>query len=111
MDRVAQLTRNRRAYTEPVRRFEQIVPAGATVAVFFGEDMFEYPLFGEGLTRRLIPVNPFGREPRPLPPDADFLIYSSHLYADQHAGDVHLGEDWYLRSFGAGAQSAIEAQR
>ena len=74
MDRVAQLTRNRRAYTEPVRRFEQIVPAGATVAVFFSEDMFEYPLFGEGLTRRLIPVNPFGREPRPSPADADFLI-------------------------------------
>lgn len=111
MDRVAQLTRNRRAYTEPVCRFEQLVPPDATVAVFFGEDMFEYPLFGEGLTRRLIPVNPFGLEPRPIPPDADFLIYSAHLYADRQAGDVHLGEDWYLRRLGEGVHSSIEGRR
>lgn len=111
MDRVAQLTRNRRAYTEPVRRFEQLVPPDATVAVFFGEDMFEYPLFGEGLTRRLIPVNPFGLEPRPIPPEADFLIYSAQLYADRQAGDIHLGEDWYLRHLGEGVHSSIEGRR
>jgi len=111
MDRVAQITRNRRAYTEPVRRFEQIVPPDATIAVFFGEDMFEYPLFGEGLTRRLIPLNPFGLAPRPIPPEADFLIYSARLYADRRADDTHLGEDWYLRPLAARAPSAGEAQR
>lgn len=97
MDRAGQLTRNRRNYTEPVRRFETAVPPTATVAVYLGEDMFEYPLFGEGLTRRLLPVNPFDRGPQPIPPEADYLLYSSALYDDRLPADRHLGEDWYLR--------------
>ena len=42
MDRVQQLTRNRRDVTDPIRRFESIVPPDATVAVAFGEDTFEF---------------------------------------------------------------------
>lgn len=111
MDRAAQLTRNRRAYTEPVRRFEQHVPSQATVAVFFGEDMFEYPLFGVGLTRRLIPVNPFDTGPQPIPSEADFLIYSADAYLDRHIGDIYLGEDWYLRALAKSPRVAVKALR
>jgi len=98
LDRVGQLTRNRPNYADPVRRFERIVPPGATVAVFFGEDMFEYPLFGAGLTRTLVPVNGFYRGPSPIPPQAQYLLYSSQLYAEGQPEDIHLGEDWVLRA-------------
>ena len=99
LDRLGQLTRNRGNYTEAIRRFEQLVPADATVATYFGEDTFEYPLFGKGLTRKLVPVNGFFGGPRPAPPAAGYLVYSEALYpnADRRATDVHLGEDWYLR--------------
>jgi hypothetical protein len=98
LDRVGQLTRNRPNYADPVRLFERSVPPDATVAVYFGEDMFEYPLFGAGLTRTLIPVNGFYRGPAPIPPQAEYLLYSSQLYADSRPGDIHLGEDWMLRA-------------
>jgi hypothetical protein len=98
MNRVQQLTRNRRNYTEPIRLFERIVPPGATVAVAFGEDTFEYPLFGEHLTRKLIPINSFLRGPQPIPAEADYLIYSENVYPDWKYKDIALGEDWYLRN-------------
>jgi hypothetical protein len=98
LDRVGQLTRNRPNYADPVRLFERIVPPDATVAVHFGEDMFEYPLFGAGLTRTLIPVNGFYHGPIAAPPQAQYLLYSSQLYADARPGDIRLGEDWMLRA-------------
>ena len=97
MDRLQQLTRNRRDYTEPIRLFERIVPPDATVAVAFGEDVFEYPLFGEHLTRKLLPINSFLKGPQPIPPEADYLIYSENVYPDWKYRDIELGQDWYLR--------------
>jgi hypothetical protein len=97
MDRVQQLTRNRRNYTEPINLFEKIVPPDATVAVAFGEDTFEYPLFGEHLTRKLIPINSFLKGLQPIPPEAGYLIYSRDVYHDWRTNDVRLGEDWFLR--------------
>jgi hypothetical protein len=97
MDRLQQLTRNRRNYTGAILRFDEWVPRDATVALYFGEDTFEYPLFGAGLTRTLIPINSFWRGPQPIPPQADYLLYSADLYTDRRGGDAHLGEDWYLR--------------
>lgn len=97
LDRLAQLTRNRPTYTEALRRYEELVPPGATVAVHLPEDSYEYPLFGEKLTRTLIPINGFRHGPQPIPAQADFLLYSSESYEDRHASDIHLGEDWYLR--------------
>jgi hypothetical protein len=97
MNRIEQLTRNRRDYTEPIQRFERIVPPDATVAVAFGEDTFEYPLFGEHLTRKLIPINSFLKGLQPIPPEADYLVYSEKVYPDWKYKDIELGQDWYLR--------------
>jgi hypothetical protein len=97
LDRLQQLTRNRRNYYEPIRRFENIVPPNAVVAVAFGEDTFEYPLFGEGLTRKLIPINSFLNGLQPIPAEANYLLYSETVYKDWKYKDIELGEDWYLR--------------
>jgi hypothetical protein len=98
MNRLQQLTRNRRNYTEPIRLFERIVPPDATVAVAFGEDTFEYPLFGKHLTRKLIPINSFLNGMQAIPPEADYLIYSENVYPDWKYKDIELGQDWYLRN-------------
>lgn len=97
MNRLQQLTRNRRNYYPVIRRFKEIVPANAVVAAYFGEDTFEYPLFGEKLTRTLLPINSFWQGPLPIPAEADYFIYSSNLYTDRRLVDIWLGEDWYLR--------------
>ena len=97
MDRLQQITRNRPSYTDAIRRFGELVPQDAMVALYFGEDTFEYPLFGPGLTRTLLPINAFWRGAQPIPSNAGYLLYSSDLYTDRRGGDIHLGEDWYLR--------------
>lgn len=98
LDRIGQLTVENREYALPTRQFDRLVPATATVAVLFGGGAFEYPLFGEGLTRTLVPVNGFMRGLQRIPSEADYLIYSSSILKDRRASDIHLGEDWYLRA-------------
>ena len=71
------------------------------MAVSLPEESDEYPLFEEGLTRRLIPINSFRLGRQPLPDVADYLLFSSAVTPVQPA-DVHLGEDWYLRTLRAG---------
>lgn len=97
MDRMEQLTRNRSRYLDALVKFEQLVPKQATVAVFFQEDSFEYPLFGDGLTRTIIPLNSFVHGIQPIPPNADYLLYSSNGFPCPQSSDTHLGETWYLR--------------
>lgn len=94
-DRAAQLTAHIPRYAEPVRRFDALVPRDATVAIY-GDYMFEYVFFGPRMTRRMLPLGD-GRAPmRPVPPDADYLVFSNKTLAPL-ASDVHLGADWYLR--------------
>ncbi|MCL5997059.1 MAG: hypothetical protein M1546_13530, partial [Chloroflexi bacterium] len=100
MNRLEQLTRNRHNSYDPIRRFDERVPVDATVAVCFGEDTFEYPLFGAGLTRTLIPINSFWKGLQPIPAQAGYLLYSSNEFDDQRLTDIYLGEDWYLRELG-----------
>lgn len=87
---------NRTSYEDAVRRFDAIVPADAVVAVLLEPASFEYPLFGRGLTRRLIPINSFRSGRQPVPSDAEYLVFGSGLEPPR-SGDVHLGSDWYLR--------------
>jgi hypothetical protein len=101
MDRIEQLTRNRAEYREPLEAYEAQVPPNAVVAVFLPEDSYEYPLFGRGLTRRVIPINGFdttatGAARRPVPPDATHLLYADG-YPCARATDIALGADWHLR--------------
>lgn len=96
LDRTGQMMANRTSYEDAVRRFDAIVPADAVVAVLLEPASFEYPLFGRGLTRRLIPINSFRSGRQPVPSDAEYLVFGSGLEPPR-SGDVHLGSDWYLR--------------
>ena len=84
-----------------VVNFERLVPARARVATALTPGTFEYPLFGERLTRILIPVNPFWTASRPIPIDTDFLVFSDALI-EPHPGDIYLdeqyGSKYYLRA-------------
>jgi hypothetical protein len=101
MDRVEQLTRNRAEYRAPLEAYEAQVPRDAVVALFLPEDSYEYPLFGRGLTRRIIPINSFeraleGAALRDVPADATHLLYADG-YPCARVTDTALGADWHLR--------------
>jgi hypothetical protein len=97
MERIEQLTRNRPMYYEPLKRFDQLVPMSAIVAVFLNGDMFEYPLFGEHLTRTIMPINSFDKGLQPIPINAEYLLYSQNFPCADTQEDVYLGANWYLR--------------
>lgn len=90
------------------QKFDSIVPQNATVALGTINDDFEYPLYGANLTRKLISINPFEKGLQPIPPEADYLFFSSNVIAPL-PGDIRLGtdttmqnlivkgEDYYLR--------------
>jgi Dolichyl-phosphate-mannose-protein mannosyltransferase len=96
MDRIEQLTRNRPEFNQAVRKFEEIVPDRAVVAVSFGEDTYEYPFFGEKLTRTLIPINDFEKGLREIPETATFLIYD-RSYRCAEPSDIELSPTLFLR--------------
>ena len=74
-----------------IERYEQLVPLHATVAVDLVDGPPEFYFFGEGLTRRLIPLHPLVGAPQPIPPDADYLLYDSPAPAKpRRKGDIAL---------------------
>jgi len=94
-DRATQTTRQRPTYAPAVRRYEEMVPAGAIVADMLPPDSFEYLLWGPRLGRTIVPVAGralgdavFSR--------AQYLVFTPDLLPPA-AGDVLLGEDWWLR--------------
>ena len=95
-DRVGQLARNRKSYYEPIKKYYQLVPENASVAVLLPDNSYEYPLFGEGLTRTIIPINSFDKGLQPIPSTAEYLLYSK-LISHSSSHDIHLGADWFLR--------------
>ena len=94
--RTEQLASSRMELIGPLARFERLVPPGATVALALPLDSYEYPYFGAGLTRRLLPVRPFDGPVPPVPAAAGYLLYQRGEAAFR-AGDVPLGADLYLR--------------
>jgi hypothetical protein len=77
------------------------VPIDAKVAVYLKSDTtyspFEYPLFGEKLTRTIIPINSFVNGLIPIPENADYLLYDLGYPCANVSDDEYLGYDWYLR--------------
>ena len=93
----------------PYKRFDELVPDTAIVALGTINDDYEYPLYGPKLTRRLIPINPFERGVQPIPNEAQYLFFAKSVIKPQ-PGDIRLGtdttmtenvvvpgEDYYLR--------------
>jgi hypothetical protein len=97
LDRLGQLIRDT-GNTAPIRLFDQLVPNQAIVAVALPGDNYEFPLFGEGLTRTLIPINDFTKGLQTAPKRAEYLLFSKWVIPNIEPTDMALGEDWYLRS-------------
>jgi hypothetical protein len=84
------------------------VPQDATVALGTINDDYEYPLWGNKLTRKLFVLNPFEQGLRPIPKEAQYLFFAKSVIKPQ-LGDIRLGtdttmkdmitrgEDYYLR--------------
>ncbi|WP_247234971.1 glycosyltransferase family 39 protein [Telluribacter sp. SYSU D00476] len=107
-ERIRFMTFARPDITPAYLAYDSIVPQDATVALGTINDDFEYPLYGEKLTRRLITINPFEKGVQPIPPEADYLFFAKSVIKPQ-PGDIRLGsdttmtdlivkgEDYYLR--------------
>jgi len=78
-----------------LKKYEELVPQNATVAVCVS-GFYEYPLFGNKLRRKIIPINSFWKGILPIPDNADYLLYSDNLL-DYKATDIDLGKNTYLR--------------
>lgn len=94
--RIQQMTVGRPDIYIPYSRFDSLVPANATVALGTINDDYEYPLYGEKLSRRLIPINPFEKGVQPIPKEADYLFFAKSVITPQ-PGDIRLGTDTTLR--------------
>ncbi|MBO0936924.1 hypothetical protein J2I47_10245 [Fibrella sp. HMF5335] len=91
-DRTKLLTIGRPDAYVPYKRFEEIVPDTATVALGTINDDYEYPLYGPHLSRRLITINPFEQGVQPIPKRASYLFFSKNVIKPR-PGDIRLGTD------------------
>ena len=96
-DRLTQMTTRHKEYRQAIQTFDTITPHDATVAVLLPGDSYEFPLFGKGLTRQLLPAVSEWRERRTLPEAAQYVLFSTQILAPKET-DIHLGSDWYLRT-------------
>jgi hypothetical protein len=95
LDRLGQMA-GQSAAGPALRRFQELVPGAATVALALRPNEFEYVLFGPGLTRRLQPVS-YTLPHLAVPADCDYLLYDRRLGIAAQAGDADLGYAWSLR--------------
>ncbi len=98
-DRMSQVLRDAPIFEEAIRNYERVVPPGARVAAALNPNSVEYLLFGPRLTRRIYPLNSFHRGLQPIPPEADYLLWTDDFdeIFNRGEGDIHLGKDWWLR--------------
>jgi hypothetical protein len=107
-ERVAFQTWARPDITPAYVKFNELVPQDAAVALGTINDDYEYPLWGNKLTRKLFVLNPFEQGLRPIPKEAQYLFFAKSVIKPQ-LGDIRLGtdttmkdmitrgEDYYLR--------------
>ena len=96
-DRIRQITIGRADTYIPYKRFDELVPDNATVALATINDDYEYPLYGPKLSRRLIAINPFEQGLKPIPKNADYLFFDKSVIKPK-PGDLRLGTDTTLRA-------------
>lgn len=94
-DRHAQLMSNRPWELDALRAYETLVPPDATVGLVAPVDRYEYPFFGPGMTRRVIPLIPYLIRQQPFPDHMDYIVYEEG-YCPRCENDVHLGVTWWL---------------
>ncbi len=94
--RIQLLTISRPDITKAYQNFDNIVPQNAVVALGTINDDYEYPLWGEKFSRKLIPINPFEKGLQPIPKEADYLFFSKNVIKPLPT-DIRLGTDTTLR--------------
>ncbi|MBB6005299.1 glycosyltransferase family 39 protein [Arcicella rosea] len=97
MTRIELQTEARPDITKAYENFNKIVPQNATVALGTINDDYEYPLWGDKLTRKLIVLNPFEQGLRPIPKEADYLFFAKSVIKPQ-PGDIRLGTDTLMKN-------------
>lgn len=96
LSRIEQLTRQNPPLRQAVERFEQRVAPNAAVIVVLQGDSYEYPFFGEGLRRTLIPGGAWpSLSPFPGTPEPQFLLYNAKV--QRLDCDLDLGAGYRLR--------------
>lgn len=109
VSRIEALTISRPDITPAYLKFDSIVPLNAVVALATINDDYEYPLWGNHFTRKLIPINPFEQGLQKIPEEANYLFFAEKVIKPIK-GDIRLGtnlslkegvivpgEDYYLR--------------
>ncbi|WP_338875742.1 glycosyltransferase family 39 protein [Spirosoma sp. SC4-14] len=96
-DRIEQMTLGRPDIYVAYKRFDELVPDTATVALGTINDDYEYPLYGPKLSRRLITINPFEQGVQPIPKNASYLFFAKSVIAPR-PGDIRLGTDTTMRN-------------
>ena len=109
VSRIEALTISRPDITPAYLKFDSIVPLNAIVALATINDDYEYPLWGNHFTRKLIPINPFEQGLQKIPEEANYLFFAEKVIKPIK-GDIRLGtnlslkegvivpgEDYYLR--------------
>jgi Dolichyl-phosphate-mannose-protein mannosyltransferase len=96
MRRIALQTEARPDITKAYEKFNEIVPQNASVALATINDDYEYPLWGDKLTRKLYVINPFEKGLQPIPKSADYLFFDKSLINPQ-LGDIRLGTDTLMK--------------
>lgn len=96
LDRLSQMTIRHKGYREAIQAFDALTPRDATVALLLPGDSYEFPLFGKGLTRRLLPAVTERSERRTFPEAAQYVLFSNEILPPEQT-DIPLGRDWYLR--------------
>lgn len=91
-DRIRVMTVGRPDTYLPYKRFDELVPDSAIVALGTINDDYEYPLYGPHLSRRLLPINPFEKGVQPIPKEATYLFFSKNVISPR-PGDIRLGTD------------------
>ena len=91
-NRLEQLTIGRPDIYDAYKKFNEIVPNNAIIALGTQQEHedFEYPLWGEDFKRTLIPIHPFRSAVKPIPLEAQYLFYSEGVIPFQE-GDIRLG--------------------
>jgi hypothetical protein len=96
LDRLSQMTIRHKGYREAIQAFDALTPRDATIAVLLPGDSYEFPLFGKGLTRRLLPAVTEWSQRRRFPEAAQYALFSTEILPPEQT-DIPLGCDWYLR--------------
>ncbi len=96
-NRIEKLTISRPDIYRAYNNFDLIVPQNAVVALATINDDYEYPLWGKNFTRKLIPINPFGKGLQAIPEECNYLFFCSKLIKPQK-GDLKLSKSLYRNS-------------